>query len=95
MNSGYSKFKDENKNIISVVEIDDISRYGKLKWIKKYYYEFFWKENKLENGIINSGFYKLNSSIFKDYNAKNFQLKMILQPFKEMKLYGKKLIQIL
>ena len=31
MDDGYFKFKDENKNIISVVEADDISRYGKVE----------------------------------------------------------------
>ena len=34
MDSGYSNFKNENRNIISLVEINDISRYGKVEMDK-------------------------------------------------------------
>ena len=30
--------------------------------------KFLEKQNKFEQGIINSGFYKLESNIFKNYN---------------------------
>jgi|TARA_B100001059_G_scaffold135504_1_gene135792 hypothetical protein len=35
MDTGYSNFKNENRNIISLVEIDNISRYGKVDVNKK------------------------------------------------------------
>ena len=91
MDSGYSKFKNENRNIISLVEINDISRYGKVKKDKNnLIVKFLEKENKLEKGVINSGFYKLDSSIFKKSNLESYSIESELFPNLVLKenLYG-------
>ncbi|MDB4013424.1 sugar phosphate nucleotidyltransferase [Flavobacteriaceae bacterium] len=92
MDSGYSNFKNENRNIISLVEINDISRYGKVKKDKNnLIVKFLEKENKLEKGVINSGFYKLDSSIFKKSNLESYSIESELFPNLVLKeiLYGK------
>ena len=91
MDSGYSNFKNENRNIISLVEINDISRYGKVEMDKKNrIVKFLEKQDKVEQGIINSGFYKLESNIFKKSNLESYSIESELFPnlvFKE-NLYG-------
>ena len=92
MDSGYSNFKNENRNIISLVEINDISRYGKVKKDKNnLIVKFLEKENKLEKGVINSGFYKLDSTIFKNHNTGSFSIESELFPslVVERSLFGK------
>ena len=92
MDLGYSKFKEENRNIISLVEIDDVSRYGKVKIDRNNnIVKFLEKENKVEKGLINSGFYKLDSNIFKNHNNKPFSIEIELFPNLIMKksLFGK------
>jgi D-glycero-alpha-D-manno-heptose 1-phosphate guanylyltransferase len=92
MDSGYSNFKNENKNIISLVEINDISRYGKVEMDKKNrILKFSEKQNKVEQGIINSGFYKLNTDIFNEFKFEIFSIESELFPQLVLKedLYGK------
>ncbi len=94
MDNGYSKFIKDERNIISVVEMKDVSRYGKVQMNKKNIItKFFEKEGKVEKGLINSGFYKLNSNLFKHYNSDIFSIEndifSILVQKKE--LYGKKI----
>ena len=92
MDSGYSKFKDENKNIISLIEIENISRYGMVEMDKKNcIVKFLEKENKTEKGLINSGFYKLDSSVFNTHRSESFSIETILFPELVMKkiLFGK------
>ena len=91
MDSGYSNFKNENRNIISLVEINDISRYGKVKMDKNNrIVKFLEKQNKFEQGIINSGFYKLESNIFKNSNLESYSIESELFPNLVLKenLYG-------
>ena len=91
MDSGYSNFKNENRNIISLVEINDISRYGKVDKDKNnLIVKFLEKQNKVEQGIINSGFYKLDSSIFKKSKLESYSIESELFPNLVLKenLYG-------
>ena len=91
MDSGYSNLKNENRNIISLVEINDISRYGKVEMDKKNrIVKFLEKQNKAEQGIINSGFYKLESNIFKKSNLESYSIESELFPNLVLKenLYG-------
>lgn len=92
MDSGYSEFKNENRNIISIVEINDISRYGKVDMNKNnLIVKFLEKQNKVEQGIINSGFYKLDSNIFKKSNLESYSIESELFPNLVLKenLFGK------
>ena len=92
MDSGYSNFKNENRNIISLVEINDTSRYGKVEVDKKNrILKFLEKQNKVEKGIINSGFYKLETKIFKKYNLESYSIESELFPNLVLKenLFGK------
>ena len=92
MDFGYSKFKNENRNTISLVEIDNISRYGTVETNKNdCIVKFLEKENKLEKGVINSGFYKLDSTIFKNHNTGSFSIESELFPslVVERSLFGK------
>ena len=92
MDAGYSKFKDENKNIISLVEIENISRYGKVEMDKNNYIVKFLEKKKLkEKGLINSGFYKLNSSVFNTHLSESFSIETTLFPelVTKKKLFGK------
>ena len=91
MDSGYSNFKNENRNIISLVEINDISRYGKVEMDKNNrIVKFLEKQDKVEQGIINSGFYKLESNIFKKSNLESYSIESELFPNLVLKenLYG-------
>jgi D-glycero-alpha-D-manno-heptose 1-phosphate guanylyltransferase len=91
MDSGYSNFKNENRNIISLVEINDISRYGKVEMDENNrIVKFLEKQDKVEQGIINSGFYKLESNIFKKPKLESFSIESELFPNLLLKenLYG-------
>ena len=95
MDSGYSNFKNENRNIISLVEIDNVSRYGKVEMDKKNrIVKFLEKENKLEKGIINSGFYKLDTNIFKNFDSESYSIESDIFPILtlEENLFGKLII---
>ena len=92
MDSGYSNFKNENRNIISLVEIDNVSRYGKVDMDKKNrIVKFLEKENKLGKGIINSGFYKLDTTIFKNFNSESYSIENEIFPILTLEgnLFGK------
>ena len=92
MDSGYSNFKNENRNIISLVEIDNVSRYGKVDMDKKNrIVKFLEKENKLEKGIINSGFYKLDTNIFKNFDSESYSIESEIFPILTLEkiLFGK------
>tara|TARA_Y100000768_G_scaffold1265_1_gene1003 strand:+ start:1212 stop:1889 length:678 start_codon:yes stop_codon:yes gene_type:complete len=94
MESGYSVLKDYDFNTISVVNIDNTSRYGKVELDKNNrIIKFLEKNNKIEKGLINSGFYKLNSRLFKNCNNEVFSIENDIFPqlVEKKELYGKKI----
>jgi len=92
MDLGYNQFINESKDIISLIRVKNTYRYGKvivddsLKIIK-----FSEKENTKNAGLINSGFYKLHTSTFKNYKKNVYSIENDLFPMLivEGKLFGK------
>lgn len=81
MDFGYSKFKNEERNVISLIEVNNTSRYGRVKVSENNeIIKFLEKADVKEKGLINSGFYKLNSNIFKGYDTKSFSIETELFP---------------
>ena len=91
---GHQSIHTDNFNTIGLIEMNDCSRYGKVILDKNnFIIEFREKENISTKGLINAGIYKLNSSLFYDWNGEPFSLENVLLPklVKNKKLKGRNL----
>ena len=92
MDLGYNQFINESKDIISLISTENTSRYGKvIVDDSSAIIEFTEKEKTNDAGLINSGFYKLHTSIFKGYKKKVYSIENDIFPMLmvEGKLFGK------
>ena len=92
--SGHQDISLDNYNTIGLVEMDDCSRYGKVVMdIDNFILSFLEKDKIKSNGLINAGIYRLNSSLFYDWNREPFSMENSLFPLlaKNKQLKGVKL----
>lgn len=79
--SGYQILDKEEGNFIGVVQIDDISRYGKVVMDGNNKIIRFEEKNENDtSGLINAGVYKLSSNIFVTWDGKAYSLERDLFP---------------
>ncbi len=91
VNNGYDILNSYEDNVIGILKVDNCSRYG-MVYKNEYNIitKFEEKKNINETGFINIGVYKLNSSIFMNWNGLPFSLENDLFPdlVKNNKLKG-------
>ena len=79
--SGYQLLDKEEGNFIGVVQIDDISRYGKVVMDDNNKIVRFEEKNENDkSGLINAGVYKLSTNIFAAWDGKAYSLERDLFP---------------
>jgi NDP-sugar pyrophosphorylase family protein len=80
--SGYREMALANGNMLGVVSVEDVSRYGKvLINSNNIVINFEEKSNNFSSGIINAGVYKLSPSLFLKWDGKPYSLESDLFPF--------------
>jgi len=92
--SGHQDISLDNYNTIGLIEMDDCRRYGKVVIdLNNFILKFSEKDNIKSNGLINAGIYRLNSSLFYDWNREPFSMENSLFPIlvKNNQLKGIKL----
>lgn len=90
--SGLDKIASHRMDLLSLVQVQDTSRYGSVFIDNSGLVEgFSEKKEGCGNGLINAGFYNLHTDHFKNWNNQSFSLEQKLLPklVKERKLYGK------
>ncbi len=79
--SGYQILDKEEGNFIGVIQIDDISRYGKVVMDDNNKIVRFEEKNENDtSGLINAGVYKLSTNIFAEWDGKPYSLERDLFP---------------
>jgi len=92
--SGHQDISLDNYNTIGLIEMDDCRRYGKVVIdLNNFILKFSEKDNIINKGLINAGIYRLNSSLFYDWNREPFSMENSLFPIlvKNNQLKGIKL----
>jgi D-glycero-alpha-D-manno-heptose 1-phosphate guanylyltransferase len=81
LGSGLSKIMSAKSPSLLVIEIDNIYRYGEVKFDDKLIITQFVEKNNLKSsGWINAGMVLLNTDFFKNWNGKPFSLEKFLYP---------------
>ena len=79
--SGHQDINVGNFNTIGLIEMNDCRRYGKVVIdSENFVQKFSEKDNINSKGLINAGIYRLNSSLFDDWNGEPFSLENTLFP---------------
>ena len=92
--SGHQDINIGDFNTIGLIEMNDCRRYGKVVIdSENFIQKFSEKDNIKVNGLINAGIYRLNSSLFYEWNQEPFSIENSLFPIlvKNNQLKGIKL----
>jgi len=81
LDTGYCLLNSNNKNIMSVVEVNSTSRYGSVIFDQNFVItNFVEKGIDSKKGFINAGFYKFNKSVFSNWSGDNLSLENTIIP---------------
>ncbi len=72
---GYDILNEIDSNVIGLVEIEDISRYGSVEVDENgFVIKFLEKQDKISKGLINAGVYKLSKKEFNDWDGNPYSI---------------------
>jgi len=72
---GYDVLSEINSNVIGLVEIEDVRRYGSVEIDENgFVIKFLEKQDKIRKGLINAGIYKLSKEEFKNWDGNPYSI---------------------
>ena len=75
IDEGYSILNEVDSNVIGLVEVDDVRRYGSvLVDNNDFVIKFLEKQDKISRGLINAGIYKLSKFEFKNWDGNPYSI---------------------
>jgi len=75
IDEGYSILNEVDSNVIGLVEVDDVRRYGTvLVDNNDFVIKFLEKQDKISRGLINAGIYKLSKFEFKNWDGNPYSI---------------------
>jgi NDP-sugar pyrophosphorylase family protein len=75
IDEGYSILNEVDSNVIGLVEVDDVRRYGSvLVDNNDFVIKFLEKQDKISKGLINAGIYKLSKFEFKNWDGNPYSI---------------------
>jgi D-glycero-alpha-D-manno-heptose 1-phosphate guanylyltransferase len=92
---GYSTLNEVDSNVIGLVEVDDVRRYGSvLVDDNDFVIKFLEKQDIIRKGFINAGVYKLSKHDFINWDGKPYSIErdFFIKLIKEKKLKAKTII---